>query len=56
VHVPARPTKVLIDGQEREFQYDPAGHSATFLVYYPDGPRAKPAAGSLREVQVLLQY
>jgi hypothetical protein len=55
IRVPRRPTKVLIDGEEHEFQYDPEGQCVTFLEYYPDGPRAKRAAGTLREVQVVLE-
>jgi hypothetical protein len=55
VRVARRPAKVLIDGEEHEFQYDAQTQSVTFMKYYPGGPRAKRVAGTLREVQVLLQ-
>jgi hypothetical protein len=55
VHVSRRPTQVLIDGEEHPFEYDPERQCATFMEYYPDGPRPKPVAGYLREVRVVLQ-
>jgi hypothetical protein len=55
VHAPRRPARVLIDGEEHEFEYDPERQCVVFIEYYPDGPRAKPLAGYLREVQVVLQ-
>jgi len=55
VHAPRRPARVLIDGEEHAFEYDPERQCVTFIEYYPDGPRAKPVAGYLREVQVVLQ-
>ena len=55
VHVARRPTQVLIDGEEHPFEYDAERQCAAFMEYYPDGPRAKPVAGHLREVQVVLQ-
>ena len=44
VHVSRRPTQVLIDGEEHPFEYDAERQCATFMEYYPDGPRAKPVA------------
>ncbi len=55
VHASRRPVRVLIDGEEHPFEYDAEQQCATLIEYYPDGPRAKPVAGYLREVQVLLQ-
>jgi hypothetical protein len=55
IHVSRRPTQVLIDGEEHPFEYDAGGQCATFMEYYPGGPRAKPVTGHLREVQVVLQ-
>jgi hypothetical protein len=55
IHVPRRPTRVLIDGEEHEFEYEPDRQCVTFIEYYPDGPRVKLADGHLRDVQILLQ-
>ena len=54
IHVPRRPTRVLIDGEEHEFEYEPGRQCVTFIEYYPDGPRVKLTDGHLCDVQILL--
>jgi hypothetical protein len=54
IRVPRRPTRLLIDGAEREFEYDAEHQVVTFFIYYPDRPTVPRAPGNRRGVQILM--